>query len=192
MSFKTPFNINFNTPIVECRALVFSLNLCGAIFDSCPGPISVVPYAAQTFGTSSLHDRPLLFYPFPMLAGTFGYFQYSLNKESLMTSIQHSLRLFPQSRKNYNLHGGAPEWPGCHLRSENESWPLLFLYTKTDDLMPYSYIKRLIALKEKQNPSRHIVSKLFDKARHVTIMPKYPEQYKSEIARFLTEIRRGK
>jgi len=165
------------------------LNLRGAIMDSNPGPMSKVPYLAQRLGSSSLHDTPRLLYPFSFLAGTYGFFLYTIKKEPLVSSINRALRLLPQSRKNYRMHNGPLDWAGPYLRHvENESWPLLFLYSKTDWMMPHTYVSLLIDSKKKQNPSRHITSKLFEKAQHVSIMMKHPEEYQSELVQFFSKI----
>ena len=37
--------------------------MIGGIFDSCPGPLSTVPYSAQKLGVSSAYDIPV-FFPF--------------------------------------------------------------------------------------------------------------------------------
>ena len=168
--------------------LHFSLELRGAIMDSNPGPISKVPYICQRLGTSSLHDTSYL-YPLWFLAGTYGFFQYTINKASLRSSIGHSLSILPKSRKNYNVHNGALDWCGPYMRHvENEDWPLLFLYSKTDWMMPHTYVSLLIDFKKEQNPSRHIASKLFENAPHVAIMMKHPDEYQVELLQFLTHI----
>ena len=163
--------------------------LCGAVLDSCPGPISCVPNIAYLLGTKTFHDRPLAFYPFPMLAGTFGMFQCTLNKQSLWTAIKQTLKLSPRSKTNYESFGGATEWPGPYMRyDEDETWPLLFLYSKTDQLLPYTYIEKMIDLKKRQNSSRCVQHKRFDKVKHVMILPKYPKEYQSEVSNFISKV----
>jgi len=170
----------------------YDLKLCATIMDSNPGPLSIRPYLAQSLGSYSLHDTSH-FYPFTYLVGTYGYFQYTINKVSLLSSISHALRIFPRSVKNYRKHNGPLDWAGPYMRHvENESWPLLFIYSKTDKLMPHTYVSLLIDAKKKQNPSRHINSKLFEEAQHVSIMMKHPEEYQTTLVQFFSQIENEK
>ena len=94
--------------------------------------------------------------------------------------------MLPLSFKNYFKFGGAKHWPGPYLiYHEQEEWPLMFLYSKSDVMIPYLYISHVIDTKRKQNPSRIISSKLFDKSAHVAHFRKYPTEYSHELKIFL-------
>ena len=123
-----------------------------------------------------------------MLPATYGYFQFTEAKKSIPISIRDGFSIFPKSFKNYFRHDQAYDWAGPYLRyKESENWPLLFMYSKTDALMPYKYVQYLIGFKKEQNSSRKISSKLFEKSAHVAHMRKYPEEYKEEIKKFLDQ-----
>lgn len=97
--------------------------------------------------------------------------------------------MIPASFKNYFSQGKSLEWAGNYLRyRENEKWPLLFLYSKTDDLMPYRYVRKLVKMKQDQNQERIICQKLFEKSPHVAHMRKYPEEYREEMKKFLSKL----
>jgi len=64
--------------------------MIGAIFDSCPGPLSTLPYIAQRLGFTSTHDTPV-FLTFLLLPGVYGYFYYSLAKTPISQSIMKSI-----------------------------------------------------------------------------------------------------
>ena len=159
--------------------------MIGAIFDSCPGPLSTVPYITQRFDKTSAYDIPF-FFPFTLLPFTYGYFHHTISKKSLSESIHKGLTMLPVSFWNYFKFGGAKHWPGVYLtRHEQEKWPLLFLYSKKDVMIPHLYISHVISTKRKQNPSRIISAKLFDNSAHTAHLRKYPEEYKNEIKQFL-------
>ena len=152
--------------------LLYSLEMIGAIFDSCPGPVSAwgVPF----------------FFPFTLLPCTYGYFHWTISKKSLLESIYKLLTMLPVSFLNYFKFGGTKHWPGVYLtRHEQEKWPLLFLYSKKDVMIPHLYISHVISTKRQQNPSRIISAKLFDNSAHTAHLRKYPEEYKNEIKQFL-------
>ena len=189
---------NIKYPSWIAPYLNFSFELIGAVFDSCPGPISTIPYYHPkvrcpwlNIGSKILpskffqHDMPL-FFPFLMLPATYGYFQFTEAKMSIPTSIKDGFSILPRSFMNYFKHDRAYNWAGPYLRyKERENWPLLFLYSKTDSLMPYVYVQHLIEVKREQNSSRKISAKLFEKSAHVAHMRKYPDEYKEEIKKFL-------
>ena len=161
--------------------------MIGAIFDSCPGPLSTVPYITQRFDKTSAYDNPI-FFPFTLLPFTYGYFHHTISKKSLSESIHKGLTMLPVSFWNYFKFGGAKHWPGVYLtRHEQEKWPLLFLYSKKDVMIPHLYISHVISTKQQQNPSRIISAKLFDNSAHTAHLRKYPEEYKNEIKQFLKQ-----
>ena len=53
--------------------------------------------------------------------------------------------------------------------------------------MPYLYVSDLIETKKKQNTSRIVSSRMFEKSAHVAHMRKYPDEYKQEIKKFLDQ-----
>ena len=148
--------------------------------------MSYFPYYAQNlFKTTSVHDTPV-FFPFMMLPGVYGYFQYTEAKKSLPVAILKGIGIMPSSFKNYFKYGGADEWSGNYLmHKEREDWPLLFLYSKTDALMAYRYVREVIKVKTEQNSSRLVASRLFEKSAHVAHMRKYPDEYRHEVRQFL-------
>jgi hypothetical protein len=99
----------------------------------------------------------------------------------MMMMITLGTVLYGRTRKAY-------EWAGPYLKNrEQEKWPMLFLYSKKDSLMPYLYVSDLIETKKKQNTSRIISSRMFEKSAHVAHMRKYPDEYKQEIKKFLDQ-----
>ena len=135
--------------------------------DSCPGPFSPVPYLAQYAGTSNLtYDHPWSnCFSYGFLPGAYAYIAYTSGSASMASSASLALRSIPQARKNFKAYGGHLEWAGPYMRlAENEAWPLLFLYSKKDFLIPHSYMTRMVEFKKQQNPSRLVESKVFESA----------------------------
>ena len=181
----------------------FSFELIGGVFDSCPGPLSILPYydpnakcpwlriGAKIMKFLNIknaqHDVPV-FYPFLMQPATYGYFQFTEAKRSIPVAIMKCFGILPVSFWNYFKYDKAYEWAGPYLKNrEQEKWPMLFLYSKKDSLMPYLYVSDLIETKKKQNTSRIISSRMFEKSAHVAHMRKYPDEYKQEIKKFLDQ-----
>ena len=164
------------------------LELIGCVLDSCPTPMVYWPYIAQMLNMDYSKDSdiarhfPLMFLPF-----TFGYFEYTENKQNVLTSAKQALTIAPKSYKNY-MKFGPNAWGGQYLKMvEDENWPLLFLYSKKDNLVPHTYVDKIIQGKRQQNPSRLISTRKFDKSGHVAHLRKYPEAYKEELQQFLIQ-----
>ena len=98
--------------------------------------------------------------------------------------------MLPLSFKNYFKYEKSLDFAGNYLMyKEDEAWPLLFLYSKTDILMPHTFVTKVIGRKKHQNPQRFIESELFEKSSHVAHLRKYPEEYKKNVAQFLLKSR---
>lgn len=166
-----------------------NFQLIGGILDSCPGPLSFIPYLAQYLGLEkSIHaDTPLLFpWKLPLV---YGYFQFTEEKRSILVSIFKGFSMILPSFMNYFKYERSLEWAGNYMKyKENYQFPLLFLYSKKDDLMAHSYVSKVIHAKKAQNPQRMIISKLYEKSSHVAHIRTYPDSYRSEIKGFISKV----
>ena len=186
---KASNKILLHIPIELCKTEYISsrFNLLGCIIDSAPGPLSLTPYMAQKLGLRTFWWESPKGPPITGLAGIYGYFQITERKKSLPEAIFKAIQIAPSSLKNWYKYGSA-EWGGVYLlRKENENWPLLFLYSKKDDLMAHTWVTSVIENKRKQNPQRDIRAKLFEKSPHVAHLRFYPEEYKQLVKDFVID-----
>lgn len=163
--------------------------LIGGILDSCPGPMSAIPYLAQFLGLEKIihFDRPLLFpWHLPVI---YGYFQFTEKKRSIPVAILKGLSMIVPSFINYFKHNRSLNWAGNYMKyAENYDYPLLFLYSKKDNLMAHTFVTKVIQAKRDQNPQRIVLSKLYDKSPHVAHIRTYPDSYREEIKGFMSKL----
>jgi len=105
----------------------------GLIMDSGPGPMGI----RDNLLKRDYKDNPSsAFFPFALLSVN------SANNVALLENLRnvyHQLRVLP---KNYKENKKIP-WTGAFItHHEKGSWPLLLLYSKEDQLMPYTYFER--------------------------------------------------
>ena len=164
------------------------LNLLGCIIDSAPGPLSLTPYHAQKLGLKTwkgwgIPKGP----PILKLPGVYGYFQMTECKRSPPVALWKALQIAPTSMKNWYKYG-SEEWAGLYLlNKEKENWPLLFLYSKKDWMIPWTWVRDVVKAKQQQNPKRLIREKLFEDSPHVAHLRVYPEEYKRLVKDFVQD-----
>ena len=154
----------------------------GCVIDSAPSPLGVGAW--KLWKSPEDHNIPVVF-PVTFLLLYYGYFEVTLQKESIFSALIKTLTIAPTTFRNYKKYG-KNEWCGIYLRNiENEDWPLLFLYSIKDPFMKYYYIDQIIQVKKIQNPSRIILSKKFDSSAHVAHFQKYPHEYITKLESIL-------
>jgi hypothetical protein len=78
-------------------------------------------------------------------------------------------------------------WAGHYKRHENTDWPELYMYSKTDRYLPYTYMEETIEMRKKGN-KRMVFTKKWDKSVHVCHLQEHPEEYPAAIQHFLFEV----
>lgn len=73
--------------------------------------------------------------------------------------------------------------PFCELKNEANKFPQLFLYSKSDVVIPYKDVEKFIGLRRDQGIK--VSSVRFEDAEHVKIYIKYPEQYVQSVCNFI-------
>jgi hypothetical protein len=71
---------------------------------------------------------------------------------------------------------------------ETASWPLLFLYSDRDRMMPAAFVERVIEAQKAADSRRFIQAHNFRTSEHVSHFKDFPEDYKAQIKYFLTYI----
>ena len=121
--------------ISSCRELNILL-IKGLILDSGPGPMGLFDVTFNSFfNNQSFMALPL--YLFAVNAANKVELKENLNQ------VKYQLGKLSHSR---SLYKSVP-WTGRFMSyNEKGSWPVLFLYSKEDRMMPWKYIQRVIAM----------------------------------------------
>ena len=84
------------------------------------------------------------------------------------------------------VHSQVP-WCGSFLKYEDTNpWPTLFLASKKDRQIPWSYVDSV--MKEQERRGRKTKLFLFPSSGHVAHLKVHPELYKQEVSAFLQSI----
>ncbi|XP_064554054.1 transmembrane protein 53 [Drosophila montana] len=73
--------------------------------------------------------------------------------------------------------------PFCELKNETNKYPQLFLYSKSDVVIPYKDVEKFIRMRRDQGIN--VSSVCFEDAEHVKIYTKYPAQYVQSVCSFI-------
>lgn len=73
--------------------------------------------------------------------------------------------------------------PFSELKNETNKYPQLFLYSKSDVVIPYRDVEKFIRMRRDQGID--VSSFCFEDAEHVKIFTKYPAQYVQCVCRFI-------
>ena len=78
-------------------------------------------------------------------------------------------------------------WCGPFLKyNDNGSWPTLFLASKKDRQIPWSYVESV--MREQERKGRRTKLFLFPTSDHVAHLKVHPDLYKQEVSIFLESI----
>ena len=89
-------------------------------------------------------------------------------------------------QRTWQLHSQVP-WCGSFLKYEDTNpWPTLFLASKKDRQIPWSYVDSV--MKEQERRGRKTKLFLFPSSGHVAHLKVHPELYKQEVSAFLQSI----
>ena len=89
-------------------------------------------------------------------------------------------------QRTWHLHSQVP-WCGSFLKYEDTNpWPTLFLASKKDRQIPWSYVDSV--MKEQERKGRKTKLFLFPRSGHVAHLKVHPELYKQEVSAFLQSI----
>lgn len=163
------------------------LTIKGAVFDSSPGPIGIQNIQKYINLSSINKFRPSRQTPVFLPMHLFG-----VNMANRVPLAQTLSQIFYQInffKNNWKKNKHVP-WVGAYMtEKERQSWPLLFIYSKNDKLLPWRYVEEVIRVQTLTG--RPVLSKLFDKsgsAGHVAHLKYHPTEYKEVVQKLLERI----
>jgi len=161
------------------------INVKGAVFDSAPGPGTMIQNTLgfSAFSLPYLHKASLRNSRW-MFTPSYATVLYANRKpvKEIIPLVLEQVRCF---RQNWKKNKDIP-WPGPYMMfEEKKTWPLLFLISKKDKLMPWRYVKE-VALKQSKNRSAQ--THMFSKSGHVAHQKIHPEEFANTVNQFLKEI----
>jgi len=161
------------------------IKIKGAVFDSAPGPgthienlqsFGILPKYLPGFTRGKLSKQWFyVSYPFINRINGMGL------KEMWTASVNQARSL----EVNWKLHNTTP-WPGPYLMNERADWPLLFLYSKKDNQIPWRYITSVADKQREQG--RKVNTHMFRNSGHVAHLKIHPEQYRHALETFMKEL----
>ncbi|XP_058815796.1 transmembrane protein 53-B [Topomyia yanbarensis] len=75
--------------------------------------------------------------------------------------------------------------PSHNLKYESNEWPQLYLYSKTDLLIPYTDIEKFAAYRQQCGVDVRMVC--FDRSEHVKHYTRHPQQYVYSVCKFIND-----
>jgi len=164
-----------------------ALQIKGAVFDSSPGPLGIQNIQKYINVPGINKFRPArqtrLFLPFH---------HFGVNMANRVPLAQTLTEMVYQLRflaTNWKKVKDVP-WVGAYMtQHEREAWPLLFIYSKNDKLLPWPYVEEVIRVQS--GTGRIVLSKLFEKsgpAGHVAHLKYHPIEYKESVKKLLDAI----
>jgi len=155
------------------------VNIAGAVFDSAPGPLHMLDYLFPYKQTKDLGIQQLLIRL--AYAGV-----NKVNGASISEILSASRIQKSDLQRTWQLHSQVP-WCGPFLKyNDNGSWPTLFLASKKDRQIPWSYVNSV--MREQERKGRRTKLFLFPTSDHVAHLKVHPDLYKQEVSIFLESI----
>ena len=147
------------------------LQLRGAVFDSGPGPQTLLPISAL-FSDERRDNRK---------ARPPGKFflraSYLAVNHANKLSPRENLRLMARQWQELEPDPGV-SWVGHHVKHQDcGAWPLLFIYSKADRLIPWQFVSSLVGEVRARNRGRVVRELCLEQSAHVAHLKTYPETY---------------
>jgi len=161
-----------------------ALQIKGAVFDSSPGPLGIQNIQKYITVPGINQFRPSrqtrLFFPFHHFGVNMA------NRVPLAQTITEMVDQLRFLKTNWKKVKDVP-WIGAYMTQyEREEWPLLFIYSKNDKLLPWQYVEEVIRVQS--GTGRTVLSKLFEKsgpAGHVAHLKYHPIEYRESVKQLL-------
>eukprot|EP00092_Neocalanus_flemingeri_P029027 GFUD01031512.1.p1 GENE.GFUD01031512.1~~GFUD01031512.1.p1 ORF type:complete len:315 (-),score=98.13 GFUD01031512.1:124-1029(-) len=155
------------------------ITIKGAVFDSAPGPgtlLEHLPFPLSTLSTTKypLSKSFLLYGAYPSVNLANG-----MKLRDILTASADQARSL---KVNWPLNKSVP-WPGPYLKHEKADWPLLFLYSKKDKQIHWRYISSVADQQREQG--RNVTTHMFSSSGHVAHLKFHPEEYKEALRMFM-------
>ena len=152
------------------------LEVRGAVFDSCPGPATLFP-------SLSWRSRPGAAKPPGNLFLCSAYLGVNLaNRVSLKETIRRLSRQIKELDKVQDV-----PWVGDYVKYEDRGdWPLLFIYSRADTLIPCHFVSEVV--EESEARGRTVTSLCLERSGHVAHLKTYPDLYTRTISQFLQSL----
>jgi len=155
------------------------VSIAGAVFDSAPGPLHLIDTLFPYRQTKDLGiQKPLIQLAYCMVN--------NVNGASFSEILSASKLQRSDLQRTWPLHSQVP-WCGSFIKyHDNNSWPTLFLASKKDRQIPWSYVDSVV--KEQERRGRKTKLFLFPNSGHVAHLKVHPDLYKQEVSAFLQSI----
>jgi len=169
----------------EIERLQKPINIRAAVFDSAPGPGTMIQNtlgfcAFALPGVEKLRWQNSKY----MLTPAYAMVCYSNGKsvKEIIPLVLEQVRCF---RQNWKKNKDVP-WVGPYMMfCEKKTWPLLFLFSKKDKLMSWRYVQ-LVATK--QSKLRRVETFLFPDSGHVAHLKVHPQLFTKTVDLFLKQL----
>ncbi|XP_023333025.1 transmembrane protein 53-like isoform X1 [Eurytemora carolleeae] len=148
----------------------------GLILDSGPGPMGLRDNVLKRI----FNDKQgRIFLPIAL------FFVNAANKIPFAENIKSIIEQCRSLKSNFKENSHVP-WTGLFMKTQEKgTWPVLFLYSKADTLMPWKYVAGVV---QRLKPHRTVYENRFEKSGHVAHFKTYPEEYTAAIKKFLNSI----
>ena len=156
----------------QCR----DVDIVGAVFDSAPGP----PLGHMTFLQEKTTSSPSPPSKLSLVIAHLGV------NQANGVSLTENLKMTVEQVRNMKSNPGH-SWPTHFLRHQDQStWPVLFIYSEGDRLLPWQRISSLVQASVSRG--RRTEELRVQHAGHVAVMKMYPEMYKDKVRTFLKSL----
>ncbi len=158
-----------------------SMKLSGAILDSGPSPFSFLSYLPR-LGALGLRLRPNRHF-LPVAN-----FTVNVTSEGLSFSTALDLARDVQSdcRENWDKYAARFYCPQEHASLDRRRYPLLFLYSRKDWMVPTGFIDGIVALQT--DLGRKVDSHDFNESMHCAHLKTFPQTYEQQVRSFLAAL----
>ena len=158
------------------------LQVKGAVFDSGPGPQTLLPRPAlfSKLRRDKSEARP----PGKLFLQTAYLSVNQANKLSLRDNMRMMVRQWRDLEPDPSV-----SWVGHHLKYQDWGpWPLLFIYSKADPLIPWKFLSGLVEEIKARDSGRVVKELCLDKSGHVAHLKTHPDLYTQTVTQFLQSL----
>ena len=116
------------------------------------------------------------------------YFTLDVDSKSLADRVRKTWEVYKVARVNWERFKEAHKSPGHHMLEKDGEFPLLFLYSEKDKLIPARFMDALVE-RQRDEFGRMVRAKNFGASGHVAHFKNFPDEYEEEIVRFMQATR---
>eukprot|EP00095_Tigriopus_kingsejongensis_P011998 maker-scaffold266_size231069-snap-gene-0.16 protein:Tk11998 transcript:maker-scaffold266_size231069-snap-gene-0.16-mRNA-1 annotation:"GL21136" len=110
---------------------------------------------------------------------------HKMEGKSMADCLKGAKQVYEKLKPNWEIHSETHKSPGHHMITEKETFPILFLYSKKDRLIPYTFIEKLLELQA--SSGRRVIAHDFHESSHVAHLKSFPDKYREVVREFMRE-----